>query len=175
MPRDTWGRQDERTRARYPIARRTVLEHPMRQGILRAVRARPGQGAQALAEVLGTDWKTVVHHARVLASLGHLEVREGGGRRWFFPVEGGGVLKDVVAATAAATAARIVAHAYARPGCTVHALGVALGVAPSTLRWHVGRLAEQRILVEAGAGWAVAPQMREAVAVALAARGEGGG
>ncbi|HLE96342.1 MAG TPA: helix-turn-helix domain-containing protein [Candidatus Thermoplasmatota archaeon] len=158
---------------RYPIARRAPFAHPLRAAILGEVAERPGQTASALAIRLGSDWKTVAHHARVLTELGHLDARVDNGRRLFFPREGTPATKGVLAAASAHTAARVLGRVLERPGVTVPELGEGLGVPESTLRWHLQRLRERGLVARAGAGLAVPPAAREHVRDALGVRGGG--
>ena len=156
---------------RYPLARRAPFAHPLRAAILAEVADRPGQTASALAIRLGSDWKTVAHHARVLTELGHLDERVDNGRRLFFPREGSPETKGVLAAASAHTAARVLGRVLERPGVTVPELGAGLGVPESTLRWHVQRLRERGLVARAGAGLTVPPSAREHVRDALGVRG----
>lgn len=156
---------------RYRIARQEPLAHPMRRGILDALRTRPGRTSRDLMETLGIDAKTLEHHASVLAAIGCIDVRAEGGRRWFFPREGAAAPKRVVAT--GETAARLLAHALERPGTTMSEFGDALGLSLTAARWQVTRLMERGFLTEAGAGYAVAPSQRDAVREGLGLRGGG--
>lgn len=159
----------DRLATRYPIARREPLAHPVRRGILDAVRVRPGRSARELADALGSDVKTVMHHASVLAAHGCIDVRKEGGRRWIFPREGASAPKRVLAAGEAA--AKVLAHALERPGCTAGEICGALGVSITSTRFQLRRLVSRGLLVEAGAGYAVAPRERDAVRAGLGLRG----
>src|ERR1051326_8816182 len=67
------------------LAREQVLRCATRQRVLEAFEACPGATIGRIAARLGVDYKTVAHHARVLAHFGALDGRREGRVTRFFP------------------------------------------------------------------------------------------
>jgi predicted transcriptional regulator len=66
-----------------------VMEHLTRRALVACIEREPGMRLGTLARDLSIDYKTALHHARVLAREGRLVVaREGRWRRCYLPGAG---------------------------------------------------------------------------------------
>jgi DNA-binding transcriptional ArsR family regulator len=128
-------------------------EHPLRSRILAQVIADPGASASDLAGALGANVFTVIYHVEVLRRGGLLSaVREGQRLRLF--ARGSVDVSDRAAlGLLHNAAARRVLHSLGRsPTGSLRSFARSLGVSPSTLSWHLGRLIAAGLVEQHQAG-----------------------
>lgn len=133
--------------ARLP--RDKILDHRGRGMVYDMVRAEPGVSTHRLAESVEFGWSTLMYHLRVLERTEKIvSVRDGRYKR-FFDRESGKFAngrKFVVAVLKNEATYSIAQHILARPGITQKELSGLLGLAPSSIHWHVERLASAGLL-----------------------------
>lgn len=129
------------------IRREDLLEHPVRAGIMETIEADPGVHFQELVRRLGKGRGTMEHHVRKLVGSGLLVEKAERGFTCYFPK--GQVDRRVmdVAPLFKADGARRVAQAVqAQPGAATMELASVLGMATSTVNYHVKRLVDAGVL-----------------------------
>lgn len=124
------------------ILPKRALDHPSRAAIVAHVQAAPGVRTCDVAKALGLAAETMNHHVRTLEDFGLLEQRAYGGRRCLFLVGQADRHEKPLLAAAAGPSARVLQAVHANPGVTQTALAEQLGLAISTVKWHLDRLAE---------------------------------
>jgi DNA-binding transcriptional ArsR family regulator len=133
--------------ARLPRDR--ILDHRGRGMVYDMVRAEPGVSTHRLAESVDFGWSTLMYHLRVLERTEKIvSVRDGRYKR-FFDRESGKFAngrKFVVAVLKNEATYAIAQHILARPGITQKELSGLLDLAPSSIHWHVERLASADLL-----------------------------
>lgn len=161
-----------------------VLEHPGRSEVYERVKAYPGVSFVQLQEALGMGASTLNYHLRVLEKNGYVTpVRDGRYLRFFDRRSGhySQNRKFAVSALRNPTTAAMARHIREHPGVSQSDLAQAFDVTPSTVCWHMARLAgaglvqkqrdAQRTRYFVGEGWAQLPadeQARQATVVATA-------
>jgi DNA-binding transcriptional ArsR family regulator len=135
------------------IHRDEVLEHPLRDDILTTVRAEPGISASELGRRTECGWGTLVYHLSVLERE-HLisSAREGRHRRFFSQDRINYSDKPALALLRNDAARRLVLAVQEKPGIIQKQLSRRLGLSPSTIAWHVGRLERAGLLVKEADG-----------------------
>lgn len=122
-----------------------VLSHPLRGRLFTTVRQRPGVSPQELVTVHGAGWSTVVYHLRVLEQHGLVTgVRDGRHRRFFDSTSGrwANGRKTILATLLNPTSARVACLVKNEPGVAQRELAERMELAPSSVNWHVRRLAK---------------------------------
>jgi DNA-binding transcriptional ArsR family regulator len=132
------------------IEEEAVLSHTMRRSIYDTVRVKPGVSPQELVTLHGSSWSTVTYHLRVLER--HrlvVAVRDGRYRRYFEAESGqwANGRKHAMATLQNPTTAEIAQIVSLEPGIVQRRIAHRLGLAPSSVNWHVRRL-ERVALIE---------------------------
>jgi predicted transcriptional regulator len=132
---------------------RNGLAIASRQRIVGHVRANPGLHLRALADGLEMHQSTLAYHCRILARLGHIAVREGCGRKAYYPAEGLDRRdRDLLHVVVRPTPRTICLHLLQHPGSTPGDLKRALCASGSFVTFHLNRLREANVLLERPAG-----------------------
>lgn len=152
-----------------------VLEHPGRAEVYERVKAFPGVNFVQLSEGVSFGASTLNYHLRVLERNGYItSVRDGRYLRFFDRTTGSyaGNRKMAVSALRNETSAAIAKHIRDHPGVAQYDLATAFGVTPSTVTWHINRLAQQGLVQKSreaqhtryyiGEGWAQLPADEQA-------------
>ncbi|MEA3190013.1 MAG: hypothetical protein QOD77_595 [Thermoplasmata archaeon] len=167
------------------VAGDDVLEHAGRSEVYERVKAYPGVSFVQLQEALGMGASTLNYHLRVLEKNTYITpVRDGRYLRFFDRRSGhySQNRKFAVSALRNPTTAAMARHIREHPGVSQSDLAQAFEVTPSTVCWHMARLAgaglvqkqrdAQRTRYFVGEGWAQLPadeQARQAVQVPVLA------
>jgi DNA-binding transcriptional ArsR family regulator len=157
-----------------------VLEHPGRAEVYERVKAFPGVNFVQLSKAVTFGASTLNYHLRVLEKNGYItSVRDGRYLRFFDRTSGSyaGARKMAVSALRNDTTAAIAQHIRTHPGVAQCDLAAAFDVTPSTVTWHINRLAGQGLVTKArdgahtryyvGEGWAALPVEEQARQAAL--------
>lgn len=131
------------------VDQNNVLEHPLRKGIMETVQAQPGVHLRELATLHDTAVTNTQWHLRKLEQAGLVRTQKVGGRRLFYPTQGGIATKQAAvmnAATNNPNADRIFAFVSDHIGCDQKQMAQALDLNPGTVRWHVKRLQDAGLL-----------------------------
>jgi predicted transcriptional regulator len=141
-----------------PEARRRILDH---------VRAHPGVRLGALADALGMPESTLAYHCRVLDRRGEVALRDVGGLRAYYPMQGMDRRdRDLLHVVLREAPRQICLHLLVHPGSTPSELSRALEVSGSALSFHLGRLRAANVLVEEPQGRTKRLYIRDAQRVA---------
>jgi DNA-binding MarR family transcriptional regulator len=125
------------------VDRENVLEHPMRQHLLRSIEERPGIHLRELAGAHDTAVTNTQWHLRKLEQAGLVKTQKMQGRRLYYPVQGGQASKAQAVENAALrnpNAERVSQFLAANAGCNQRVLADGLGMNPGTVRWHLRKL-----------------------------------
>ncbi|MHB1260501.1 MAG: winged helix-turn-helix transcriptional regulator [Thermoplasmatota archaeon] len=125
------------------VDRANVLEHPMRQQLLRAIQDRPGIHLRELASSHETAVTNTQWHLRKLEQASLVKTQKVQGRRLYYPVQGGQESKSKAIENAALrnpNAERVTEFLAANAGCNQRVVAEALGLNPGTVRWHLRKL-----------------------------------
>ncbi len=128
------------------LRRDELLEHPNRAALYDAIRAQPGIHHVALVRLLGKGKGVVAHHLRKLEAGGLVTVHRSAGKTCYF-VPGSTHHGLMVALPHVSEAGRrVLAFVCAHPGAVGSEVAASLGLAKSTLSYHVARLREAGLL-----------------------------
>lgn len=141
------------------------LDHEAREAVFGVVKERPGAYLSEVAKRAGLPLSTTRHHIRVLEREDLVSGAKVRGKRRFYPANTSGI-ELTAALNDEATAA--VLDAIARlSGASVSDLANNLGRDPSTISYHLQRLADDDIIVREREGRSVmnrlAPEIRSAL------------
>jgi DNA-binding MarR family transcriptional regulator len=144
-----------------------LLDHPARRRIHDAIASEPGIHFQALVRKTGLVRGNVEHHLNKLVAGGLVITRKAPGYTCHFLK--GSVDRHVADAAPAlrSEGSRAVLQAIAaNPGATGRDIAASLGIAPSTVSYHLRRLEEAGLVFGAGAaaGTRLSPLGEQAVA-----------
>ena len=130
-----------------------LLDHPRRAQVLQLVQAEPGIHFQDMARRLDMGRGNLEHHLRKMLAAGLLTKVQNGGYACYFP-KGSTDHKVMQAAPVLRSqGGRAVFDAVrANPGASSRDLAVALGLAPSTVSYHLKRLQDAGLVFGAAAG-----------------------
>lgn len=124
------------------LHRSVLLDHPARARLVQIVEAQPGIHFHDLAQKAELANGTAVHHLRKLSDSGHINVRRSGRYTCYFP---SGRVDPTQAAAAPLLksdgAKQVLDAVRSRPGLSNLELAQAIGLQPSTVNYHVQRLA----------------------------------
>jgi DNA-binding transcriptional ArsR family regulator len=133
------------------LAPAAALASPMRQRVWAHVRADPGCTVGSVARALGLDYKTALHHLRILRRAGCLTAIEGAQCRYF--VNGALASRDMAGAVVLrAPSARALREAIASQPARAAELARALGISETTASVQLRRLAQAGLVVRRGDG-----------------------
>lgn len=121
-----------------------VLEHPGRGEVYERVKAAPGVNFVQLSDQVAFGASTLNYHLRVLERNGYItSVRDGRYLRFFDRKSGtySGERKNQVSALRNPTSAAMARHIRENPGVAQCDLASKFEVTPSTVTWHMNRLA----------------------------------
>lgn len=146
-----------------------LLEHPVRRRIHDAVQAEPGLHFQELARRLAVGNGALDHHLHKLVAAGLLTVRKAPGYTCYFPKATDRRVMDA-APSLRSGGSRLVLEAVAqKPGASSRDLASHLGLAPSTVSYHLKRLETAGLVLPgASAGVRLTPLGEQAQARAAA-------
>lgn len=126
------------------LTRESLLDDPNRAGLYLIIKGSPGTSIKEASERLGIGWGTCLHHLTKLEKRGFVVGRRFGKHKRYFV--NGGTYSDhqqlAVAALKTPGTARVLRSLAAAPGLSQKELSAKLGVAPSTVLWHMRRLSE---------------------------------
>lgn len=134
-----------------------MRNHESRRALVQILRERPGRTLTELANDLDVDYKTALHHARVLERAGHIVVAAEGRRRPCYLRRPSGERQEPPRVIFALRAVRAGAST---PAALAAAAGVARGTAGSMLE----RLAASGLLARTDGIYRLTSAAREALA-----------
>ncbi len=136
-----------------PPTKDDVLDLGVRQRIVDAIREHPGLHLRGLAERLDIPVSTMEYHTYHLARHGHLSVREDGGYKAFYPIDGLDRRdKDILYMVRHEVPRRVCTHLLLHPEATPKDLLPVVSVSPATLSFHLKKLREAGLVEETPAG-----------------------
>lgn len=126
-----------------------------RREIYGAVRESPGTHFRGLLDQLDYAQGTLQYHLRWLVDEGLVQAEDDGEYTRYYPTEFETENRAVMAALRREYSRRIVAYLAADGPLTTSELAERLGRAPSTISWHLSRLAEAGIVTKSRVGQSV--------------------
>ncbi len=136
-----------------PPTKDNILDLPLRQRIVETVTASPGTHLRGLAELLDVAVSTLEYHCYQLVRTGHLNTRETGGFKAFYPAEGMDRRdKDLLYLLRQDAPRRIAAHLVLHADSTPKDLKAVLRLSGATLSFHLNKLRDAGIIEEQPAG-----------------------
>ncbi len=136
-----------------PPTKDNILDLPLRQRIVETITASPGTHLRGLAELMDVAVSTLEYHCYQLVRTGHLNTREDGGFKAFYPAEGLDRRdKDLLYLLRQEAPRRIAAHLVLNPEATPKDLKAVLGLSGATLSFHLKKLLAAGIVDEEPAG-----------------------
>ena len=152
------------------IADDEVLDNPNRARILELIRAEPGIHFQDLSRKASVGRGTLDHHLRKLVDAELVTVRRTSGYSCCFPKGTGAIdrrLMDAAPVLRSQGGRAVLEVVARRPGASSRDLAVELGLAPSTVSYHLKRLETAGlVLPAAGMGVRLTPLGEQAGAKA---------
>lgn len=145
-----------------------VLEHPTRRRVHDAIVSEPGIHFQALARKAGLGRGNLDHHLRKMLDAGVLTKVQNAGYTCYFPKGAADHRVMQAAPLLRSGGSRAILQAVAaRPGASSRDLAAALGLAPSTVSYHLKRLQDAGLVApNARAGVTLTPLGTQASAAA---------
>ncbi|MBI4392351.1 MAG: winged helix-turn-helix transcriptional regulator [Euryarchaeota archaeon] len=129
------------------IAKDEVLEHGKREEIYNLIREEPGIHAHEISSRAQIGWGTTVYHLRMLETNKLVTAQYSGRYKRFFANTGGfSQNKDMYAALKNPTTAKIAQEILRNPGITQKDISKAIGITPSLVSWHIGKLEEANLV-----------------------------
>lgn len=136
-----------------PPTKENILDLPLRRTIVDAISSTPGIHLRALAGQLDIAVSTLEYHCYQLVRTGHLNTRETGGFKAFYPAEGMDRRdKDLLYILRQDAPRRICSHLLLHPGATPKDLKVVLGLSGATMSFHLSKLRKAEMLHEVVSG-----------------------
>lgn len=141
------------------VTRSAALGHKTRSAVYEIVQRNPGIATHEIVTQIEAGWSTVTYHLEVLERtellIGH---KDGRYKRYFDRTTGrfANGRKRVVAVLQNDTTATIAHAIRAEPGLVQRRLAERLGLAPSSINWHVARLVEAGLVEKERAARCVA-------------------
>lgn len=144
-----------------------VLDHPTRRRIHDAIQAEPGIHFQALSRKAGVGRGALDHHLRKLVAADVVTVRKAPGYTCYFPK---GRLDrrflDAAPAVRSEGSKAVLQAVATRPGTSSRDLALGLGMAPSTVSYHIKRLQAAGLVSPGDVGVHLTPLGAQAQAAA---------
>lgn len=126
-----------------------VLEHPGRAQVYNMVQAEPGMHFNDLLQRLSFGQSSLNYHLRVLEKNNFVTRVKDGRYARFFDRQNGHYSqgrKEAVSTLRNGTTAAIAEHVIRNPGVAQKDLSGQFGIAPSTVSWHIQRLASHGLV-----------------------------
>jgi DNA-binding transcriptional ArsR family regulator len=118
-----------------------ALDSPRRARIMDSIRAQPGITPGALRKATGLHYTSCLHHVRVLADTGFVDLRRVGGQWRCFPREHAGLAAQRWwVASNGLTARALLALVASKPGISPAEAARELGITRSAMQHHTERL-----------------------------------
>jgi DNA-binding transcriptional ArsR family regulator len=117
-----------------------VLDHPQRARLLDAIQADPGVHFQELARRLGLGHGVLDHHLRKLMDADLVLLRRAPGYTCYFPKATDRRMMDAAPMLRSGGSRAVLGAVAERPGVSSRDLASHLGLAPSTVSYHLKRL-----------------------------------
>jgi DNA-binding transcriptional ArsR family regulator len=117
-----------------------VLDHPQRARLMEAIRADPGVHFQELCRRMGLGHGVLEHHVRKLVDAELVVVRRTSGYTCYFPKATDRRMMDAAPMLRSGGSRAVFRAVAAQPGTSSRDLAVHLGLAPSTVSYHLKRL-----------------------------------
>lgn len=117
-----------------------VLEHPQRARLLDAIQADPGVHFQELARRLGLGHGALDHHLRKLMDADLVVLRRAPGYTCYFPKATDRRVMDAAPVLRSGGSRMVLGAVADKPGVSSRDLASHLGLAPSTVSYHLKRL-----------------------------------
>lgn len=136
-----------------------VLENDVRQGIYAYLKQSVGANLKQVTDDLHLTTTNAIWHLRKLEEAGLIHSKRFNGYKVFYPAEGGIEARRLSlgkTALANANAQEVFEHVVANPGTHQREIARALGVNHGTVRWHLKKLMDAELIVEARKGKASA-------------------
>lgn len=144
-----------------------VLDHPTRRRIHDAIQAEPGIHFQALSRKADVGRGALDHHLRKLVASDIVTVRKAPGYTCYFPKgQLDRRLLDAAPAVRSDGSKAVLQAVAARPGASSRDLAVGLGMAPSTVSYHLKRLQAAGLVLPGDVGVHLTPLGAQAQAAA---------
>lgn len=126
-----------------------VLENEARRQIFEHIQNHPGVHLRAAATQLNLSTTNVLWHLRKLEDANLVTSKKFEGYKVFYPVEGGVATKEKAIANSVLkndNAQQILAYVSSNPSAHQREIARALGVNHGTVRWHLRKLEEAKLL-----------------------------
>jgi DNA-binding transcriptional ArsR family regulator len=117
-----------------------ALQHPVREDLLRRVRAHPGIHESLLAREMGLRHTHVQYHLRVLREAGVIEERRFGGLKCIFEMGRHSSAEKAAAMTERGRSRAVLLAVADQPGIAQRDLARTLAMSESSVKWHLDRL-----------------------------------
>ncbi|QSZ67628.1 winged helix-turn-helix transcriptional regulator [Methanofollis aquaemaris] len=129
------------------VHRGALLANRTRRQVYDHIRAHPGIGFAVLSRDLGVNRGTIRYHLAVLEQFGAITIWKNGRSVGYFENSGKYSESERRALAGLSEAEREICTILAiSPGSTRSEVAASLGVAGSTVSWHVGRLARRGVV-----------------------------
>jgi DNA-binding transcriptional ArsR family regulator len=139
----------------------SALENDTREALYESVREAPGSYLSELAAELDLSVSTVRYHARILENNRIVTVAETSGKHRLYPV--GGSDPTLLAALDEEATARVLHGLHELGPVTVADLASELGLADSTVSYHLSRLDDDGLVTRERRGRTVLTELRPSV------------
>jgi predicted transcriptional regulator len=131
------------------VARQSVLAHPIRANVYGYIQEHPGTPFSVIAEDNGINRGTLHYHLHILLREGKISERREGGRTTYFENDGkySPDEKQILSRLRAGTAREICMFIAMRRSATRSEIARRMGIAPSSVSWHLSRLNSSGVVV----------------------------
>jgi predicted transcriptional regulator len=136
------------------VARQSVLAHPIRANVYGYIQEHPGTPFSVIAEDNGINRGTLHYHLHILIREGRISERREGGRTTYFENDGkySPDEKQILSRLRAGTGGEICRFLALCRGATRSEIARRIGIAPSSVSWHLSRLNSSGIVVSEKVG-----------------------
>lgn len=127
----------------------SLLAHPLRADIYHYIRMNPGTPFSVIAQQNGINRGTLHYHLYILLREGKISERKEGGRTTYFENDGRYSTdeKKILSRLRSGTGGDICRYLAAHHGATRSEIAQWVGIAPSSVSWHLSRLKESGIVI----------------------------